>query len=89
LRTKVHELTSARYGCSEIDVVVHRPNSPLTGWWGYFGRFQHHKARWRVNGYVLDRMVRHLQRRSQRLLRPPKNQTWYAFVHGTLGLMRI
>jgi RNA-directed DNA polymerase len=89
LRAKVHELTSARYGCSPIDAVVYRLNSLLTGWWAYFGRFQHHRAPSRVNRYVCDRLVQHLERRSQRPLRPPKNQTWYAFVHKTLGLMRI
>jgi RNA-directed DNA polymerase len=85
----VHELTSSRHGCALIDVVVSRLNSLLRGWWGYFSRFEHHKARSRVNWYVYDRLVRHLRRRSQRPLRPPKNQTWYAFVHSSLGLMRI
>jgi RNA-directed DNA polymerase len=89
VRAKVHELTSSRHGCAPIDVVVSRLNSLLRGWWGYFGRFEHHKARSRVNWYVYDRLVRHLRRRSQRPLRPPKNQTWYAFVHSSLGLMRI
>ena len=89
LRTKVHALTSTRNGWKPIDQVVRELNELLTGWWNYFGRFHHHKARSRVNVYVSHRMVQHLRRRSQRPLRPPKNMTWYAFLHARLGVVRI
>ena len=89
LRDKVRALTSARNGWKPIDVVVGELNELLRGWWGYFGRFHHDRARSRANRYVYDRMVRHLKRRSQRPLRPPKDMTWYAFLKDRLGVLRV
>jgi RNA-directed DNA polymerase len=89
LRVKVHALTSARNGWKPIGMLVGELNALLRGWWGYFGNFHHHKARSKVNVYVYARMVQHLKRRSQRPLRPPKNLTWYAYLHDRLGVLRV
>jgi RNA-directed DNA polymerase len=89
LRAKVHALTSAQNGWKPIGRLVGELNALLRGWWGYFGNFHHHKARSKVNVYVYARMIQHLQRRSQRPLRPPKNLTWYAYLHDRLGVLRV
>lgn len=89
LRVKVHALTSAKHGWKPIGRLVGELNALLRGWWGYFGNFYHHKVRSKVNEYVYARMAQHLQRRSQRPLRPPKNLTWYAYLHDRLGVLRI
>lgn len=89
LRVKVHALTSAKNGWKPIGRLVGELNALLRGWWGYFGNFHHHKARSKVNVYVYARMVQHLKRRSQRPLRPPKNLTWYAYLHDRLGVLRV
>lgn len=89
LRAKVRALTSKGQGWKSIERLVAELNELLRGWWSYFGRFHHHKVRSKVNAYVLACMVRHLTRRSQRPLRPPKNLSWYAYLHQRLGVLRI
>jgi RNA-directed DNA polymerase len=89
VRSKVHALTSSRNSWKPIANVVGELNALLVGWWAYFSHFQRHKTRSRVNVYVYRRMVQHLKRRSQRPLRPPKDMTWYAFLHERLGVVRI
>ena len=89
LRAKVRGLTSKGQCWKSIERLVGELNAQLDGWWNYFGRFHRHKVRSKVNAYVDARMVQHLKRRSQRPLRPPKNLSWYAYLHGRLGLVRI
>jgi RNA-directed DNA polymerase len=89
LRAKVRAKTSAGNGWKPIGRVVGELNELLRGWWKYFGRFHHHRVRSKVNVYVYARLVQHLRRRSQRPLRPPKNLSWYAYLHDRLGLVRI
>lgn len=89
VRSKVHALTNSRNSWKPIERVVGELNELLSGWWPYFRHFYCHKTRSRVNVYVYQRMVQHLRRRSQRPLRPPKNMTWYAFLHDRLGVARI
>jgi RNA-directed DNA polymerase len=89
LRAKVRAKTSAGNGWKPIGRVVGELNALLRGWWNYFGSFHHHRVRSKVNVYVYARLVQHLRRRSQRPLRPPKNLSWYAYLHDRLGLMRI
>ena len=89
LRAKVRVLTSKGQGWKPIDRLVGELNALLRGWWNYFGCFHHHKTRSKVNVYVFARLVKHLTRRSQRPLRPPKNLSWYAYLHQRLGVLRI
>jgi RNA-directed DNA polymerase len=89
LRAKVRAKTRAGQGWKPIGMLVGELNALLRGWWNYFGRFHHHKVCSKVNVYVYARMVQHLRRRSQRPLRPPKNLSWYEYLHARLGLLRI
>jgi RNA-directed DNA polymerase len=89
LRAKVRAKTCAGQGWKPIETLVGELNALLRGWWSYFGRFHHHKVRSKVNVYVYTRLIQHLRRRSQRPLRPPKNLSWYAYLHGRLGLIRV
>jgi RNA-directed DNA polymerase len=89
LRAKVRAKTCAGQGWKPIGMLVGELNALLRGWWNYFGRFHHHKVCSKVNVYVYARMVQHLRRRSQRPLRPPKNLSWYEYLHARLGLLRI
>ena len=89
LREKVRMLTSPRNGWRKIDWLVGELNVLLRGWWAYFGCFHADRARSAVNAYVYGRVARHLRRRSQRPLRPPKGMTWYAFLKLRLGVYRV
>ena len=89
LRANIRAKTCAGQGWKPIGLLVGELNALLRGWWNYFGRFHHHTVRSKVNAYVSARLVQHLRRRSQRPLRPPKNLSWYAYLHARLGLLRI
>lgn len=89
LRAKVRATTCAGHGWKPIGMLVGELNALLRGWWNYFGCFHHHTVRSKVNVYVYSRLVQHLRRRSQRPLRPPKNLSWYEYLHARLGLMRV
>ena len=88
-RARVRELTSPRNGWKPIPVVVGEVNRYLRGWGTYYTRFHHGTALSHANMYVGGRLKNHLERRSQRPLRPPKGMTWYAYLHKQLGVMRL
>jgi len=56
------------------------------GWIQYFGAFHRGKILGKADGYVYDRMVRHLKRRSQRGVRPPEDGSWYRLIRERLGI---
>ena len=87
-REAVREIVSIRAGCMPIPLLVRRVNRHLLGWANYFDfGYPRHVFR-RVNHYVHDRLVRHLNRRSQRRYRPPEGTTMYAHL-ADLGLVYL
>ncbi|AUX43580.1 RNA-directed DNA polymerase [Sorangium cellulosum] len=85
-RDKLRELTSVRFCWMPIKDVVERVNALLRGWLGYFSKGQPAKARRKLVRFAEQRMVRHLQRRSQRPYRPPVGVSLFKHVHD-LGLI--
>ena len=57
--------------------LIKRVNVQLEGWSNYFNQGYPSKAWHKINGFVRERLRRHLSRRSQRPWRPPKGQTFY------------
>ena len=88
-RDEIRELTSSRWGCLPIDVVVGRLNLYLRGWSNYFQTGYPQEAFRKINAFVQLRMVRFLQRRSQRPFKPPKEMSWYAFLYQKLGVYQL
>lgn len=65
--------------------LIARVNQKLRGWENYFS-FGRPRGAYRVlNAFVIDRLTHHVQRRSQRLCRPPADMSWYGFITGPLG----
>lgn len=89
LHARIRELTGPRSCWKPISVVVGEVNAYLRGWAAYFGRFHRGSSMTHVNQYVHRSVMHHLQRRSQRPLRPPKGMTWYDFLHARLGVLRV
>ena len=70
-RDKLREMTEAKMGCKPIPLLIGELNEHLRGWANYFGQGYPREAFREINGYVWERLYRHLMRRSQRPWRPP------------------
>ena len=84
LREKVREQTGPQWGWMPLPNLIGRLNQTLRGWCAYFRHGHPHRVFYRLNGYLLDRLRRHLGRRSQRRYRVPENETLNAHLqrHG-------
>ena len=69
-RDKLRELTSPSKCFMPAIMLVAQINQHLIGWGNYFAQGYPRKAFRRVNHFVQERLVGHLQRRSQRPYRP-------------------
>lgn len=87
-RDKVRELTSSRQGCTPIPDVIAAVNRWSKGWAGYFSHGYPRKAFHQLNGYLTQKLTRHLKRRSQRPFRVPEGRTFYAHLQA-LGLQLL
>jgi len=88
-RETIRELTAKRLGGLPISLVVRRLNRFLIGWSNYFGTGYPRQAFRTINQFVLQRLQRHLKRRSQRSLQPPKGMSWYHFTYARLGVVQL
>ena len=88
-RDRVHELTGRNRGSVPIDRLCAQVNRYLIGWMQYFGEFHRGKTIGKADGFVYDRMVRHLKRRSQRGVRPQSESGWYRLIYEHLGIHRL
>ena len=84
-RDRVRELTASRRGLVPIDDLVRDVSRYLVGWGRYFGQGYPRRIFNRADSFVLQRLTRHLQRRSQRPFRPPDGKSFLAHLQ-TLGL---
>ena len=79
-REKLRNLTDVRQCRTPIPTLVHRLNRHLQGWANYFSYGYPRGAYWEIDWFVRGRLIRHLQRRSQRPYRPPKGVPWYDHI---------
>ena len=71
-----------------IPVLIGELNRHLKGWMNYFSFGYPSSAYCEIERYVRDRLIQHLQRRSQRPYRPPKGELWLQHLT-RLGLVRL
>ncbi len=88
-RDKIREIVNKKRCFTPIPKLIEELNQQLTGWANYFGNGRSRPALRRMNWFVLQRMVRHLKRRSQRPYRPPEGVSWYAHLYKQLGLVQL
>ena len=88
-RDRIGEMTARNRGAVPFDVLCKGLNRYLRGWAQYFGEFHRGKLFGKADGFVYDRMVRHLKRRSQRGVRPPHGTSWYSLIRETLGVCTL
>ena len=87
-RDKLRALTDKSTCFKPIPALVRELNRHLKGWANYFDFGYPRMAFREINWYVRLRLSRHLNRRSQRRYRPPKDRTLYRHLHD-LGLVYL
>lgn len=87
-RQKLREMTGARMCFKPIPEMIRGLNDHLVAWSRYFSIGYPREAFRQTNRYVRERLIKHLQRRSQRPYRPPKGVTWYTHLQ-QLGLVYL
>jgi RNA-directed DNA polymerase len=85
-RKRIHDLTSRQRNCVPITQVIAEVNRFLAGWGGYFRHGYPRRSIAALNWYVMERLWRHLKRRSQRPYRLPAGRTFRAHMVEDLGL---
>ncbi len=88
-REHIRELTPRSTNCLPIGLVVQRLNRFLRGWANYFATGYPWTPFRKIDDYVRQRMVAHLQRRSQRSFKPPKGANWNQVVYDHLGVQSL
>jgi RNA-directed DNA polymerase len=87
-REKLHEMTNRHQCHKPIPVLIGELNRHLKGWTNYFSFGYPSSVFCEIERYVRDRLIRHLQRRSQRPYRPPQGEGWLQHL-ARLGLVRL
>ncbi len=87
-REKLHEMTNSHQCFKPIPVLIGELNRHLKGWTNYFSIGYPMSAYCEIERYVQDRLIQHLQRRSQRPYRPPSGESWLRHL-ARLGLHRL
>jgi RNA-directed DNA polymerase len=87
-REQLRQMTSVRHSHTPIPALIVRLNRQLRGWGNYFSYGYSRGAWWEIDWFVRGRLIRHLQRRSQRPYHPPKGVGWYEHIQ-SLGLLLL
>jgi RNA-directed DNA polymerase len=87
-RDRVRELTASCRGLVPVDDLVHEVTRYLQGWGQYFSQGYPRRTFNRADSFVVQRLARHLQRRSQRPFRPPDGKSFLAHLQ-PLGLQLL
>jgi RNA-directed DNA polymerase len=85
-REKLHEMTNSHQCFKPISTLIGELNRHLKGWANYFSFGYPTGVYWEIDWYVRSRLIRHLQRRSQRPYHPAKGEAWYSHLQ-RLGLV--
>jgi RNA-directed DNA polymerase len=78
-RAKLHELTNHRRCYVPLPLLIDQLNRHLRGWQAYFGYGYSSQARKQIRKALLDRLKQHVNRRSQRRFKKPKDVSYYAY----------
>jgi RNA-directed DNA polymerase len=87
-RDKLREMTNSHQCFKPIPVLIDDLNRQLKGWANYFSIGYPASVYRDIDWYVRERLVLHLQRRSQRPFRPPEGIPWKRYFQ-RLGLVNL
>jgi RNA-directed DNA polymerase len=87
-RARLHEMTNSHQCFKPIPVLIGELNRHLKGWANYFCFGYAMSAYCEIDRYLRDRLIQHLQRRSQRPYQPPPGEPWLQHL-ARLGLLPL
>jgi RNA-directed DNA polymerase len=87
-RERLRSMTSTRFCFQPIPALIRKVNEHRRGWAAYFSFGYPRKVLRDLNHYARQRLAVHLERRSQRRYRPPKNVSLYRHLTD-LGLVDL
>jgi RNA-directed DNA polymerase len=88
MREKVRQSLHSKQGFTPLPDLIERLNRQIGGWGNYFRLGHPRKAFRDLNSYVREKLIWHLQRRSQRAWRPPAEASEHAYFN-RMGLIRL
>ena len=88
-REAIRGILNKRNAFVPIPALIQIANRQLRGWAAYFRKGRSRPALRDMNRFVLERMIKHLKRRSQRPYRPPEGVSWYEHLYKKLGLLQL
>jgi len=77
-RDALRELIEPKKCFKPICALIEQVNEQTRGWSNYFRLGYPRQAFRAINGFIQERLIGHLRRRSQRPFRPPEGVSWYA-----------
>ena len=87
-RERIRELTDHHQCFQPVPEMIERINRQTTGWKGYFNFGYARQAMREINHFIDERLTRHAQRRSQRRMKPAKDESYTGFFK-RLGLKSL
>lgn len=78
-RERIRELTDHHHSFQPLPEMIEAINRQSAGWKGYFNYGYARQAFRKINHFVLERLIRHTHRRSQRPMKPIENESYYEF----------
>jgi RNA-directed DNA polymerase len=85
-RAKLRAMTSKRQSFVPVPELIEGINRQIRGWANYYACGYPRKTYRDINGFIRERMARHLRRRSQRKYKLPAGQTYYQHLN-EMGLI--
>ena len=87
-RHKLRAMTDKRQCCTPIPELIVRLNRQLRGWSNYYAHGYPRQAFRNINHYVRERLILHLNRRSQRKCKVPEGQNYHQHLEN-MGLITL
>jgi RNA-directed DNA polymerase len=78
-KERIRELTDHHHCFQPLPEMIEAINRQTAGWKAYFDFGYARQAFREINHFVLERLFRHTQRRSQRPMKPGENESYYRF----------